>query len=530
MLGDVTNNIDNQSQRHDGPNPLSEKSSNIKNSHKNRDSYSKDASSSAVDSKVTGAKNKHKMNEKENMQVSGDHENRDSKFLDEKLRLNESHSTGVTTSRSNSSRLFDEENETTNENESSHTERRKQSKRYEDQEDDHESPDDEEDDAEAIERENARNKLKALLGPSKSKPKPAQNSSQDHKNALRKTLSQDEPAENDFSTTVDKMRIQLFEKLFIKLSDDDDEHVENVSKIFYEGKEGQKHLVDVLNYFFNTLKNKNNWNLLTISKPIVPQEPVQKEEPEPQDEESESDKDKIRRKLGGSKKAPASKNQQKNSSIEGLKSLLCGPNKPAKKTGPQDIKDVIKVDSELLNYGTVNPGKLLGSIITVTNRSEFEQTIELSIDTETETYDKEEITKNPDFEYIEEVTNQEVELTDKELEKLETEDAKAKALEHKKRYIPNSEIKNECWFIENPQTKDLIKKITLKLGPKCEQDFIIVLKTMQPKFKFITMSFLNFELPDQKSDEYTEKQIQKTQGESVSLNSTVKSKKLQVLL
>lgn len=30
----------------------------------------------------------------------------------------------------------------------------------------------------------------------------------------------------------------------------------------------------------------------------------------------------------------------------------------------------------------------------------------------------------------------------------------------------NSEVEHDMWFIENPITKDLTKRITLKLGPK----------------------------------------------------------------
>lgn len=44
---------------------------------------------------------------------------------------------------------------------------------------------------------------------------------------------------------------------------------------------------------------------------------------------------------------------------------------------------------------------------------------------------------------------------------------KAKKL-RKNRLIVNSETSHDCWFIENPTSKDLTKKITLKLGPKCE--------------------------------------------------------------
>ena len=34
--------------------------------------------------------------------------------------------------------------------------------------------------------------------------------------------------------------------------------------------------------------------------------------------------------------------------------------------------------------------------------------------------------------------------------------------------IVNSEIKHESWYIENPISKELTKRITLKLGPKAE--------------------------------------------------------------
>jgi hypothetical protein len=43
--------------------------------------------------------------------------------------------------------------------------------------------------------------------------------------------------------------------------------------------------------------------------------------------------------------------------------------------------------------------------------------------------------------------------------------------------IVNSEIKHEAWYIENPISKELTKRITLKLGPKAEQEFIIVVRS-----------------------------------------------------
>ena len=47
--------------------------------------------------------------------------------------------------------------------------------------------------------------------------------------------------------------------------------------------------------------------------------------------------------------------------------------------------------------------------------------------------------------------------------------------------LVNSEIKHESWFIENPISKELTKRITLKLGPKAEQEFIIVVRSPNAK-------------------------------------------------
>jgi hypothetical protein len=66
--------------------------------------------------------------------------------------------------------------------------------------------------------------------------------------------------------------------------------------------------------------------------------------------------------------------------------LLGAPSKP-KKTVITDIRDAIKVDSMVLNYGVVNPGKLLGSILVVTNTSDSDQTIDLNLDFSTEIFD-----------------------------------------------------------------------------------------------------------------------------------------------
>ncbi len=48
------------------------------------------------------------------------------------------------------------------------------------------------------------------------------------------------------------------------------------------------------------------------------------------------------------------------------------------------------------------------------------------------------------------------------------EDGRAMKEYKDKGVIANSEKKHACWFLENPQNKELVKHITLKLGPECE--------------------------------------------------------------
>ena len=60
--------------------------------------------------------------------------------------------------------------------------------------------------------------------------------------------------------------------------------------------------------------------------------------------------------------------------------------------------------------------------------------------------------------------------------------------------IENNETKHGSWFIENPVSKELTKRITLKLGPRAEQDFIIVLKGPNTKRNESLLSIINIGL------------------------------------
>jgi hypothetical protein len=115
------------------------------------------------------------------------------------------------------------------------------------------------------------------------------------------------------------------------------------------------------------------------------------------------------------------------------------------------------VDSSILNYATFFPGKLLGSTLTVGNLTNSEQIVELSVDASTYTYNKKNIKERwqltPETE-----ANLPFSLSD----------SLNKSGKKQNETIVNSEIKHEAWYIENPISKELTKRITLKLGPKAE--------------------------------------------------------------
>lgn len=112
--------------------------------------------------------------------------------------------------------------------------------------------DDESDSDEDVndEEETARNKLKALLGGNRkrqqSPPSPPQ---------MRKSHSADEPAEENFLNVIQSLKNDLYNKLEIPVPEEEDEDME-VSKIFYEGREGQEYTVKVLERFFSKLSHQ----------------------------------------------------------------------------------------------------------------------------------------------------------------------------------------------------------------------------------------------------------------------------------
>lgn len=105
----------------------------------------------------------------------------------------------------------------------------------------------------------------------------------------------------------------------------------------------------------------------------------------------------------------------------------------------------------MINYGQFICGKILGSTLLISNISTQEQIIDLSIDSNLEDFDCNEVfgpyaRAELPFEY---------------------KDGSR---------IVNSEKILKCWFIENPISKELVKTLTLRMGPSSEKEFIIVLK------------------------------------------------------
>ena len=130
---------------------------------------------------------------------------------------------------------------------------------------------------------------------------------------------------------------------------------------------------------------------------------------------------------------------------------------------------------------------MLGSNLMVANLTNYDQIIELSVDSNSYKYNVQDVISR----YPETIKPQKGEQSlPFQINKLE------------KQYIVNSEIKHESWYIENPVSKELTKRITLKLGPKTQQDFVVVLRAPSPKRSENMLAFLNVGLLTYKSERF----------------------------
>ena len=97
-----------------------------------------------------------------------------------------------------------------------------------------------------------------------------------------------------------------------------------------------------------------------------------------------------------------------------------------------------------MNYGNLLAGgKLVGLKLFITNLTKFEQIIELSVDAQSFRYSKQSLMSEYPIEDSGEIP-------------FNFNDCST--------YIKNSEYMYESWYIENPNSKELTKKITLKLS------------------------------------------------------------------
>ena len=113
-----------------------------------------------------------------------------------------------------------------------------------------------------------------------------------------------------------------------------------------------------------------------------------------------------------------------------------------------DISHVLDIDQTIMNFNSYLPGKMLGSNLMIANLTDFDQIIELSVDSNSYKYNVQQITKScPEVIYQKESMPYDIQASGKD-------------------WQVNSEMKYESWYIENPVSKELTKRITLKLWPK----------------------------------------------------------------
>jgi len=100
--------------------------------------------------------------------------------------------------------------------------------------------------------------------------------------------------------------------------------------------------------------------------------------------------------------------------MEKLNSVSSAPKPKPPKPLHWDVKKTVQVDSQVLNFGQFYPEKLLGSILMVSNLTDEDQVIELSIDN-AQIYDSSEIVDSgeSDFKYLKEL----MEEQDQKIEK-----------------------------------------------------------------------------------------------------------------
>lgn len=168
-----------------------------------------------------------------------------------------------------------------------------------------------------------------------------------------------------------------------------------------------------------------------------------------------------------------------------------------------DINDILDVDSNVINYGQFICGKILGSTLQLSNISEQDQIVTMTLSKQ-KLFNCDEI--------FGQYNRDELPFSYKD----GTE-------------IANSEVDHQCWFIENPVSKELQKTITVKISPNTSQEFIVVIKAPKNKLTGKIVSFIDIELQDDKAPTPVEKMVNHKE-ERVVLKEQPIARKIDILL
>ena len=134
------------------------------------------------------------------------------------------------------------------------------------------------------------------------------------------------------------------------------------------------------------------------------------------------------------------------------------------------IENDLELSNSVLSYDRFYPGRILGNTFTLWNISSKVQNISLNV----ELLDRSaEIVKRYFFNYFETYDL-------KKISKGFTRHLFVNPKEPEENLILRSEIKNpntENWYLEDPETKSLVKKVSMYLQPGEMFTFIVVLKS-----------------------------------------------------
>lgn len=112
----------------------------------------------------------------------------------------------------------------------------------------------------------------------------------------------------------------------------------------------------------------------------------------------------------------------------------------------QDIDKVLYIDQRVMNFYTFMPGKILGSNLIVYNKTDCDQIIDISIDSQSYVFNKEALLEQFPDTIMDSTVDQSKQMIPFTLRKLKSD-------KNYKKNITNSEMQYKCWKIENPVSK-----------------------------------------------------------------------------